>query len=185
MLSLFARSWWILTLRGIVALFYALIAFLWASATPIVLLLLLTMYAFVDGILGVIAAFENHEDHGQRGLLFPMGLVGIAAGIVALVWPSPNPSGFVYLIAGWALLAGILEAVAGIRLHRWIQSCWLLTLKGISLAGFGLILMAWNSEQLASSNYLVGLGTTVFGVLAILAAFRMGNWQQDGVVRPR
>lgn len=185
MLALLARSWWILTLRGIVALFYSLIALIWATATPIVLMLLLTMYAFVDGILGVIAAFENHEDHGQRGLFFPMGLAGIAAGVVALVWPAPEPSGFVYLIAGWALVAGILEAVAGVRLHRSVRSCWLLTLKGISLAILGLILIARIDGQPLATNYVVALGTAVTGSLAIIAAFRLGNWRDEPVPRTR
>jgi hypothetical protein len=74
MLDLVARSWWILSLRGIVALFYALVAVVWSGATPIVLMLLLGMYAFVDGLLGVISAFENYQAHGQRALLLPMGL---------------------------------------------------------------------------------------------------------------
>jgi uncharacterized membrane protein HdeD (DUF308 family) len=185
MLALFARSWWILTLRGIVALFYSLIVFIWASATPIVLMLLLTMYAFVDGILGVIAAFENHEQHGQRGLFFPMGLVGIAAGIVALVWPSPKPSGFVYLIAGWALLAGMLEAIAGIRLRRLIPGGWLMSLKGVSLAVFGLLLIAWEYDLNVAPNHLAAFGIAASGALAIIAAFRVGNWEDEPLARMR
>jgi uncharacterized membrane protein HdeD (DUF308 family) len=181
MFALLARSWWILTLRGMVALFYAAVVFMWSNATSIFVMILLSMYAFVDGILGVIMAFDSHENHGQRSLLLPMGLVGIGAGLTALLWPRPTPADFPYLIIIWALIAGGLEAIAGLRMHKAIQSRWLMALKGIVLATLGLTLIISRWVGTLNANYLIASGIAVLGMLAIIVAFRVGNWRDQPV----
>jgi uncharacterized membrane protein HdeD (DUF308 family) len=185
MLALLTRSSWILTLRGLVAFFYALVAFFWSSATPIILMILLSMYAFVDGILSVVAAFENKDEHRQLAVLLPMGMVGITAGLVALFWPEPNPIEFSYLIAVWALVAGILEAVAGFRMHKLIGTCWCMTLKGGAQAIFGLVLIAWSEAEILGTNYWVGLSIALLGALTIVAAFRFGEWRDGAIPQAR
>ncbi len=179
MLARLARGWWLLTLRGLVALFYALVTLIWFGATPLLVMLLLSMYAFVDGILGVIAAFESHEQHGQRAVLLPMGLAGILVGLLTLFWPEPNPPPFAYLIGGWAVLAGILEAVASIRLHKTVQGYWLLTLKGGLLAIFGIVLLIWSRDGLLNTHYLIALGVAALGALSIIGSWRLGDWRDS------
>jgi uncharacterized membrane protein HdeD (DUF308 family) len=176
MLLVLARGWWILTLRGVIALFYALAALLWFGATPIILLLLLSMYAFVDGILGVITAFESHEYHGQRAVLLPMGLVGIVAGLATLFWPEPNLTGFVYIIAVWALAAGSLEVIAGVRLHVMQRGPWLLGVRGGMLAVLGLILLVSEQIQIQNTHYLVVSCIAALGALSIVISMQLGNW---------
>jgi uncharacterized membrane protein HdeD (DUF308 family) len=185
MLTALARGWWILTLRGVVALFYALAALVWFGATPIILLLLLSMYAFVDGVLGVIAAFENHEYHGQRAVLLPMGLVGIVAGLATLFWPEPNVAEFVYLIAIWALVAGTLEAIAGIRLHVMERGTWLLAVKGGMLTVLGLLLLLFGQAQIHNTNYLVVSCVAALGALSIVTSMRLGNWPDNSIRHTR
>jgi uncharacterized membrane protein HdeD (DUF308 family) len=185
MLARLTRSWWILTLRGVVTFFYALVVFFWPSATAIVLMILLSMYAFVDGILSVVAAFENNDEHGQLAVLLPMGIVGVVVGLVALLWPEPSPTEFSYLIAFWALVAGSLEAVAGFRMHKLIGTCWCMTLKGGAQAVFGVALIAWSEAEILGSNYLVGLSIALLGALTIVAAFRIGEWRDGAIPRPR
>jgi uncharacterized membrane protein HdeD (DUF308 family) len=182
MLTALARGWWILTLRGVVALFYALAALVWFEATPIILLILLSMYAFVDGVLGVISAFENHEYHGQRAVLLSMGLVGIAAGLATLFWPKPNVAEFVYLIAVWALVAGILETIAGIRLYVMQRGTWLLAVKGGTLTILGLLLLLFGQAQTHNTHYthyLVISCVAALGALSIVISTRLGNWPDN------
>jgi uncharacterized membrane protein HdeD (DUF308 family) len=64
------------------------------------------------------------------------GIVGIAAGLVTLVWPGSTALALLYVIAAWALLTGAFEIAAAIRLRKIITGEWLLVLSGTASIGW-------------------------------------------------
>src|SRR5690348_9514355 len=86
MLEQLTRHWWVLALRGIVAILFALIAFAWPGITLVALVWLWGAYAFVDGSFTVIAAVRAAEQHQRWAMLLLEGICGIAAGIIAFAW---------------------------------------------------------------------------------------------------
>src|SRR6266576_6794104 len=63
MLEQLTRHWWVLALRGVVAILFALIAFSRPGITLIALVWLWGAYAFVDGVLALVAAVRSAEQH--------------------------------------------------------------------------------------------------------------------------
>src|SRR5919197_1255421 len=114
-----ADHWWVFALRGIAAIIFGILAFIWPGVTLAFLVLLWGAYALVDGVLGLLAGFRTGQDH--RWALLIEGLVGIAAGIATFVWPGLTALVLVYIIAAWALITGILEIIAAIRLRKVIE----------------------------------------------------------------
>src|SRR2546421_479371 len=88
MRTVFARYWWALVIRGIVAILFGLAALFWPGLTLIALVLLFGAYALIDGIFAVVAALGDRRDHPNWGMLLIGGIIGIIIGIITFFWPG-------------------------------------------------------------------------------------------------
>src|SRR6266566_8458533 len=104
--------WWILAIRGLLAVLFGLAAFVWPGLTLLVLVLLFGAYALVDGVIAVVVSLQERRVFARWWVLLLEGLVGIAAGIVAFVWPGITALALLYVIAAWAIVTGALEIAA-------------------------------------------------------------------------
>src|SRR5579859_1242311 len=120
MLEQLTRHWWVLALRGVLAILFAVIAFCWPGITLVSLVWLWGAYAFVDGVFTLIASVRAAEHQQRWGMLLLEGISGIAVGIIAFAWPGITALVLVYLIAAWAIVTGLLEIAAAIRLRQLI-----------------------------------------------------------------
>jgi uncharacterized membrane protein HdeD (DUF308 family) len=171
-----ARHWWAFALRGVVAILFGVLAFAWPGVTLTVLVLFWGAFALVDGVLALVAAFRTDHDH-RWGLLLE-GVVGIGAGIVTFVWPGLTALVLLYIIAVWALLTGVLELVAAVRLRKLIQNEWWLALSGIASVLFGVVLLAAPGAGAVAVVWLIAAYAIVFGVLNLALALRLHGMGQ-------
>src|SRR5262245_56289859 len=102
-------NWGWIALRGLAAILFGILAFAWPGMTVVVLTLFWGAYALVDGILTLVAAFRMKDEGGRIWPLVLMGLLGIAAGIVAFVYPGMTALILLLFIAAWAIVTGILQ----------------------------------------------------------------------------
>lgn len=66
----------------------------------------------------VLLASGLRADRGARGLVLLQGVVTAVAGVAALVAPAGGLGYLVLVVSAWAIVAGALEAVNGIRFRR-------------------------------------------------------------------
>lgn len=175
-IDLISRNWWMLALRGLVAVVFGILAFVWPGMTLVALVYLFGAYALADGILALAAAFSAPKGYpGFGGLIFG-GLVSIATGVLAFLWPGITTAALLILIAAWAIVTGVMEIVAAVELRRVITHEWLLILAGIVSVVFGgLILMRPSSGALALIWWIGGFAL-VFGILLMALSFRVRRW---------
>jgi uncharacterized membrane protein HdeD (DUF308 family) len=171
-----SRHWWAFALRGLVAILFGVLAFAWPGVTLQVLVLLWGAFAFVDGVLALVAAIRTDNDH-RWGLLLE-GIVGIGAGIVTFLYPGLTALVLLYIIAVWALLTGILELVAAVRLRKVIQNEWWLALSGILSVLFGIVLLAAPGAGALAVVWLIAAYAIVFGILNLALAVRLHGMGQ-------
>jgi len=174
MATVLTRNWWALALRGIFAVLLGLAALVLPGVTLAVLVALFGAYAFVDGVLAIIAGVRAAERHERWWSLVLKGLAGIVAGIVAFVWPAVTALALLYLIAGWAIVTGVLEIVAAVHLHR-AHGEWLLILNGVLSILFGFIVIVWPGAGLLTLLWMIGVYAIVFGAGLLFLAFRLRN----------
>lgn len=170
-MELSSRHWWIFGLRGIAAILFGLLAFAWPGITLAVLVLLWGAYALVDGVLSLVSAFRTTQSH--RWSLLIEGLVGIAAGIGTFIWPGLTALVLLYIIAAWALITGVLELIAAVRLRRQVRDEWWLVLGGIASVVFGVLMLAMPAAGALAVVWLIAAYAIVFGVLLIGLAVRL------------
>jgi uncharacterized membrane protein HdeD (DUF308 family) len=184
MITAVARNWWVFLVRGLAAILFGILAFLWPGITLFVLVLFWGAYALVDGIFALIAAFSGQAAQQRWWVLLLEGLLGIAAGIVTFLWPGMTAIALLYLIAAWAIVGGVLEIAAAIRLRQEIEGEWLLALSGVASIIFGVLMVIWPGAGALAVVWLIAGYAIVFGVLMIALAFRLRSWSksQEGSV---
>lgn len=100
-----------LILRGVLAVIVGIIAIAWPNITVLALVIVFAIYAFTDAIAEFARAFSSRTAGPVFGHLL-LGLIDIAAGIVALAWPGPTALVLVIVVAAWAIVSGFFELYA-------------------------------------------------------------------------
>jgi uncharacterized membrane protein HdeD (DUF308 family) len=173
MLHVLARNWWMLLVRGILAILFALLAFAWPGLTLIVLIVLFGAYALVDGVMALSAAIANRHGGSRTGLLVIAGLLGIAFGLMAFFWPGETAIILIFIIGWWAIVRGIFEIVAAIRLRKEIANEWLWILGGVISVLFGLFVIAAPGAGALALIWVIATYAIFFGIVMIGLALRL------------
>ena len=82
MVHVLARNWWALLIRGIAAVIFGILAFLWPGITLVVIGILFGAYAFVDGVFAIVAAVRAAQSHERW---WPFVLEGIVGFVIAAI----------------------------------------------------------------------------------------------------
>ncbi len=173
MLQSMTRNWWLLALRGVAAIIFGIIAFIYPGATVLALVLIFGIYAIIDGVLAIIAAFQMREVVDRWWVVLLEGLADIAAGVIALVNPVLTAGALLLLIAFWAVFTGIMEIIAAIRLRQEIKNEWALILTGILSIILGVFLFAFPGVGSLAVVWTIGFYAVFFGGLMIYLAFQV------------
>jgi uncharacterized membrane protein HdeD (DUF308 family) len=179
LLGTLAENWWLLLLRGLVAIAFGVVAFLWPNITLMALTYLWGAYAIIDGAIAIWAASNlSGGDAGPRWWLGLTGVVGILAGIVAFVYTGMTALVLLMFIAVWAIIIGALQLYAAVQLRKMIENEWLLVLSGLLSIAFGALLIAWPSTGALAVIWTIAWYAVFFGCLLIGLAFRLKTYKR-------
>ena len=168
-----SRSWWMLLLRGLVAIAFGVLTFARPGITLASLVLVFGAFALADGVLGVWTALTHRHDGENRWLLLLGGLAGIGVGVLTLFEHGITAVALLFYIAIWAITTGVLEIVAAIRLRHEMQGEWMLVLAGLCSVAFGVLLMARPGDGALAVLWLIGSYALLFGLLLLALSFRV------------
>ncbi len=184
-MEVLARNWWALLLRGLVAILFGVITFLEPGLSLAALVLVFGAYALADGVLAIVSAVRHRGTTEPAWLLVLEGLAGIVAGVATFLWPGITALALLYLIAAWALVTGVFEIVAAIRLRKVLEHEWLLVAGGIASIGFGALLMFFPGAGALGVVLWIGAYAIVFGALLATLAFRLRSYRGHGAATSR
>jgi uncharacterized membrane protein HdeD (DUF308 family) len=174
-----ARNWWSLVLRGLLGIALGLATFVWPGITLTALVFLFGGYVLVDGALSLAGAMRAAQAHERWAALLIEGIFGIVAAVVTMLWPAITALALVLVIASWAILTGIAEIAAAVRLRRHIHGEWLLGLAGITSILFGVLLAAMPVAGALVLAIWFGAYALVFGVVLVALGFRLRSWLRE------
>ena len=166
-----------LILRGIIALAVGVMALAWPGITVLALVVLFAVYAFMASGLEAMRAFGSRTAGPVLGHLL-VGLVDLAAGVVALAWPGPTALVLVLIVASWAVVGGLVEVLAAFRSGEAAGARALFILGGLVSVAFGGVLFAHPGVGAITLALLFGLFNLVFGARALVQGIelrRTGN----------
>ena len=168
-----AREWWLVALRGLISIAFGIVAFVWPGITLFALVLLFGAYLLVDGIVALAQAIRFRHERERWPMLLLEAILGIVVGIVAFLWPGITALAWLFTIAAWAVVTGILEIVLAVRLRKVITGEWFIALTGVLSIALGIVLALLPLAGLVAWVWVIGSYAIVFGVLLIAAAFRL------------
>jgi uncharacterized membrane protein HdeD (DUF308 family) len=158
-----------LAFRGVVAILFGIVAFVWPGVTIGVLVLLLAAFALVEGVINVVGGLRVRE-----GWSIAEGLLSVLFGIVVLVvGPAWTALALLYLVAAWAILTGIARIVAAVQLRRTLNNEWLLIASGAASVIFGLIASIFPGAGILALLWFVAAWSVILGVFLIGLALQL------------
>lgn len=183
--TVFARSWKTMAWRGAAGVLFGFCALLWPSLTLASLVVLFGVYSLVDGTLAIAGA-ARHKEHEHSWVMALEGVIGFGVGIAVLLWTNAATYVLVGLIAGWAMLTGILELTAATVLRRVLSGQIFLVVAGASSIGLGLALFLWPNMGAFVLVALFGSYALFFGSAMLAFAERLRRRLRDrsDVVEP-
>ena len=178
------RHWWMLALRGAIAIAFGSLALLLPGMTMLTLIALFAVYAMFGGALWTIGAIRNRKTDDHWWVLLMAGLAGIGAALIALLHPSLTALVLILLIGANAFVTGVLDIVIAMRLRRRIRGELLLVLSGVASVVFGIVVLLYPLGAGALALvWLVGIYAIATGVLLLALALRVRAWARTAPVR--
>lgn len=169
--NLLGRAWWLVLLRGLAAVVFGVLAFLWPHITLLTFVILYAVYAISDGIFALAAAVRGGG--GPRWWLILVGVIGLAAGALALIWPGITALLLIMVIGAASIVRGLFEIVGAIQLRKVIANEWLLVLSGAVSVLFGVAVMVAPQAGALALIWLIAIWAVVFGVLTVGFGLRL------------
>lgn len=181
MLTSIVRNWWMILLRGLCAVVFGILAFIWPGITLASLVLVFGIYAIADGVSAIAVGFAGGAEGAPWWEMILVGVVSVVAGVLTFVWPGITAVALLAMIAAWSIVRGVLEIAAAIRLRAVIDNEWLLILSGACSILFGVLLVARPGAGALAVLWIIGSYAIFFGVLTIALAFKLRSLNTMGL----
>lgn len=168
-----SAEWAWFLVRGLLAVAFGVIAFIWPFATIYVLAVFWGAFVFVDGLFAIVSGWRLHKKGVRWWPYLIFGLVGMLAGLFAFFWPGITAMILVYLIAFWAIAGGLALVWAAIYLRREMKGEWVLALSGVVSVIFGGLIVFAPGAGMVATAWIIGAYAIFFGAFAVTLGLRL------------
>ncbi len=179
MLDVICRRWWVMLLRGLAAIAIGVCAMAWPGITLMALVWLFGAFSIMDGVFGVMLGIRGESDGTVWWTMVFLGLLALAAGVIAFSWPGLTLLVLATIIAVSAIVRGVFEIYAAIRLRHEIDDEWILGLSGLMSIIFGALIMWRPGAGLVAIALLIGAYMTALGIFAVALSLRLRKMGQS------
>ena len=150
MIRMLIKNWWLLFLRGVLAIAFAIFIFVFLPFVPAPLLrqlafaglaAIFALFALASGVLTMIAAVRGAGQGSSSWLMLADGIAVTAGGLIILLSPGLTLLLLIRIIGLTVLVVGMLELLAGLHLRRHLTDEWLLITGGVTSIAFAACLL--------------------------------------------
>ena len=183
MVTLLARSWWLIVLRGIFAIIFGFLALSFSGLLVETLTRLFAAYVLVCAGLTVWSAIQ-HRTQAKWWIILLEGGAGFAAGIAALLDPAMPPLALLYIIAFWTIASGVLEVWAALELGKKAEEDFWLLLGGALSVVVGVLLILRPVNGALSNLGMIAGYAAIFGFTMIMLGYQLHGLNRQLQRRP-
>jgi uncharacterized membrane protein HdeD (DUF308 family) len=173
MIARLASHWWLFLIRGILALALGIAVPFFPGAAIVATAILVGAYAFVDGIVAIIAAVRMNHAEGNWMWLLVEGVCGIIVGLVTFFYPLITIAVLAYLVGAWFIVTGVMAIATGMRLRGHIGNEIFLIIVGLLSLFAGVIVFFTPVLGLFVLVWTISIYALLAGIFFIGLAFRL------------
>lgn len=159
--------WRLLVARGVVGIVFGVMTMAWPSLTITVLVVLWGVWALLDAA-GAFAAAVRAPGTATKLAIGLVGLVALAAGVVAVLRPFGTASVLTWFLGVWLIVRGVIELVAAAR-GRVPGSRVLAVVTGALSLLAGILLAANPGRGAVALAFWLGLVALLWGLVFLAA----------------
>ncbi|WP_345815199.1 DUF308 domain-containing protein [Paraburkholderia sp. PREW-6R] len=178
--ELLGRAWWMLILRGTVALLFGSLALFWPALTLLLLINLFSAYAIVGGIVAIVGAIRYRATHAGWWVPLLLGLCSIGAGLIAVLLPGIGALALVAVIGANAVITGVFDLISAARLHGRLRNAWMLVLTGVVSLLFGIFVLLFPGAGALALVWVIGVYALFTGALLFVLGITARAWHREG-----
>lgn len=179
-----AHNWGWVVARGVVAVLFGLIALLFPRAAFLAMVAVFAGYTLVEGIASVIMSLRSPTPgRSPAWALLLEGICGIAVAVLLLVRPARTILALLLVLGTFAIITGVMEIAAAIRLRRVIRGEWMLGLAGLVSIAFGVLVWGWPAAGALTLVWWTGAYALIFGALFIGLGIRLSRHSREARTR--
>ncbi|NOX62447.1 MAG: hypothetical protein GXP42_10975 [Chloroflexi bacterium] len=161
--------WWVVLLEGIAAIIIGVLLLTSPGVTMFALVTFLGVYWLITGIFAIVSIFIDNTSWGWK--LFS-GVIGIMAGLLILQHPLIStiivPATGVWVMGIFGVVIGVINLIQAFQ-----GGGWGIGVLGVLSILFGAVLMANPLIGAAALPFVLGSFGLVFGIFALVAAFKL------------
>lgn len=173
MLQEIVGKWWLIVLKGFVAVSFGMLAISWPGKTLAFFALLFGLYLLIEGVLTVLLALINHKKLERVWTIIFQGILAIIVGLIIFSWPGITVAALYFIFALWMMITGIIVIVQAILHRHDVPGEWLLIASGLIMLMFGMLLINNPQISVAIVGILFGLSLLFNGVMTIAFGFQV------------
>jgi uncharacterized membrane protein HdeD (DUF308 family) len=177
-------NWGMLLVRGIIAILFGIMAMIWPGITAVALAVLWGIWALIEGVVNLVAAFQRGAAGKGWKILF--GIVSIVAGLIAIIHPFDVAVVLTWILGIWFIVAAVFQGVGAFSSTR-TRPRWMLIISAILSLVIGILFVARPGVGVLSIVLWLGIVATIWGIVLVIAAFsarRLGKEIDAGSAQP-
>jgi uncharacterized membrane protein HdeD (DUF308 family) len=164
--------WWLILLRGVVALLFGILALISVQFVLLFLVYLFGAYVLLDGIMAIIVSLQERRSASGWWVVFLLGIVGVIVGLLCFIHPGNVALLIFYLVAIWLIISGLFGIISAFAL-RAAGAEWLLVVVGVISIIVGIVFFIHPTSSILSIVWLLGIFALVYGIVQIVRAIQL------------
>ncbi|MDF3889174.1 HdeD family acid-resistance protein [Cupriavidus basilensis] len=175
--ELLGRAWWMLALRGAAGILFGRLALFWPGLTLLLFVAMFVAYALIGGVAAVSGAIRHRAIRSDWWIPLLLGLCSIAAGLIAVAAPGVTALVLIAIMGGNAIVNGVLDLIAGVRLKKRGRNDWLLFFIGILSVPFGVFVLLAPGAGALALVWMISTYAIVTGGMLLVLGLGARNWR--------
>jgi uncharacterized membrane protein HdeD (DUF308 family) len=177
------QAWPVLLVRAVFAVALGMVALIWPTITLLALAWAFGIYAIIDGVTQIIDGIRR-RDRPRWWVSLLLGLLALAAGVVALIWPNITAVALAVVVGIWLLVTGVIEIISAAQQRRERRRVAWLGLAGLLSVMVGVLALAWPVLGAFALAALLGAFAMVYGAVLAALALALRNAANSPTTEP-
>jgi uncharacterized membrane protein HdeD (DUF308 family) len=161
------RLRWAIGINGALSMVFGVAILIWPGISLYALTILFGAYTLASGVVGLYNSFSLKDG---RAWMAVWSLLSISVGLAVLLWPSISALALLYVIAAYAIAAGIIVIGGAFWLPVSNGDSLLLILSGLVAILFGVVMFAKPGDGALVLLALIAAFSLVFGITELIVA---------------